>query len=58
MTVVLGDLELDEAAFRGEVLGPADAGDDEQRQIWNGSFDRRPAAIVRCAGVADVVTAV
>ena len=58
MTVVLGDLELDEAAFRGEVLGPADAGYDEQRQIWNGSFDRRPAAIVRCAGVADVVTAV
>jgi FAD/FMN-containing dehydrogenase len=58
MTVVLGELELDDAAFRGQVLGPADAAYDEQRRIWNGSFDRRPAVIVRCAGVADVVTAV
>ena len=58
MTVVLGELELDDAAYRGQVLGPADAGYDEQRRIWNGSFDRRPAVIVRCAGVADVVTAV
>jgi FAD/FMN-containing dehydrogenase len=58
VTVVLGELQLDDAAFRGQVLGPADAGYDEQRRIWNGSFDRRPAAIVRCAGVADVITAV
>ena len=57
MTVVLGELQLDDAAFRGQVLGPADGGYDEHRRIWNGSFDRRPAAIVRCAGVADVITA-
>lgn len=50
--------EIDAAAFRGEVLGPADPGYDEHRRIWNGSFDRRPAAIVRCAGVADVIAAV
>ena len=50
--------ELDSAAFRGEVLGPADAAYDVHRRIWNGSFDRRPAAIVRCAGVADVIAAV
>jgi FAD/FMN-containing dehydrogenase len=58
VTVVLGELQLDDTAFRGQVLGPADEGYDEQRRIWNGSFDRRPAAIVRCAGVADVITAV
>jgi len=57
VTVVLGELQLDDAAFRGQVLGPADGGYDEHRRIWNGSFDRRPAAIVRCAGVADVITA-
>jgi FAD binding domain/Berberine and berberine like len=57
MTVLAGELELDDAAFRGQVLGPSDAAYDEHRRIWNGSFDRRPAAIVRCAGVADVVTA-
>ncbi len=51
-------LELDAAAFRGEIFGPADAGFEEHRRIWNGSIDRRPAAIARCAGVADVIAAV
>jgi len=50
--------ELDEAAFRGEVIGSADATYDVHRKIWNGSFDRNPAVIVRCAGVADVIAAV
>ena len=58
MATVVSELQLDEAAFRGRVLRPADAEYDEQRKIWNGSFDRRPAVIVRCAGVADVITAV
>jgi hypothetical protein len=50
--------ELDSAAFRGDVIGPADEGYDTHRKIWNGSFDKSPAAIVRCAGVADVIAAV
>lgn len=40
-----------------EVLQPADPGYDEARKIWNGAIDKRPAAIVRCAGVADVIAA-
>ena len=28
------------------------------RRIWNGSFDKHPAVIVRCAGVSDVIAAV
>ena len=31
---------------------------DVHRKIWNGSFDRHPAVIVRCAGVSDVIAAV
>ncbi len=46
------------ASFRGELVRPADAGYDEHRKVWNGSIDRRPALVARCAGVADVRTAV
>src|SRR5215207_3173304 len=46
------------AAFRGNVLTPADACYDEVRQVWNGMIDRRPALIARCTGVADVIQAV
>jgi hypothetical protein len=31
---------------------------DEHRRIWNGSIDRYPALIARCAVVADVVAAI
>ena len=44
--------------MRGLVLTPGDAGYDPARAIWNGMIDRRPAAIVRCAGVADVRQAI
>jgi FAD/FMN-containing dehydrogenase len=57
VTAVAQALEVDEAAFRGEVVHPGAPGYDEHRKIWNGCFDRRPAAIVRCAGVADVIAA-
>ena len=39
---------------RGAVLCPGDAGYDEARVLHNGMIDKRPAAIVRCTGVADV----
>lgn len=50
----LNAVEEFRAAMRGQVLIPGDAGYDEARQIWNAMIDRRPAMIVRCAGVADV----
>ena len=44
--------------LRGPVLRPGDDGYEDARQVWNGMIDRKPAFIVRCAGVADVITAV
>ncbi|SHL12605.1 FAD-binding oxidoreductase [Paraburkholderia terricola] len=41
-------------AVRGELLLPDNAGFDEARSIWNAMIDKRPAMILRCAGVADV----
>src|SRR5438046_3290030 len=58
MTAVADEIQLDDAAFRGSVLRGGDPDYDVHRRIWNGSFDRRPALIVRCAGVADVIAAV
>ena len=51
----LGELEQ---GLRGQLVRPEDDGYDEARAIWNGAHDRRPALIVRCAGVADVMRAV
>ncbi|MEN3291393.1 MAG: hypothetical protein V7642_646 [Burkholderiales bacterium] len=47
-------LEDFKSQLRGQVLQPEDPGYDEARTIWNAMIDRRPAMIVRCAGVADV----
>ncbi len=46
------------AGLRGTLLRPGDEGYDTARRVFNGTIDRRPAFIVRCAGVADVVSAV
>jgi FAD/FMN-containing dehydrogenase len=51
----LGDLR---ASLRGELLTSADPAYDEARRLWNGMFDKRPAAIARCSGTADVISAV
>jgi FAD binding domain len=45
-------------SFGGSLIRPDDPTYDEQRLIWNGSIDRRPGLIARCAGVADVISAV
>jgi hypothetical protein len=59
------DTVLDEAtvqgfktSLRGPLLCPGDDGYDEACTIWNAMIVKRPALIVRCAGVADVINAV
>jgi FAD/FMN-containing dehydrogenase len=42
----------------GRCCCPGEDGYDQARTVWNAMIDRRPALILRCASVADVVTAV
>jgi FAD/FMN-containing dehydrogenase len=44
--------------LHGELICPDDHNYDAARRVWNGMIDKYPAAIVRCADVVDVVTAV
>ncbi len=44
--------------LRGELIQPRDTGYDAARKVYNGMIDRRPAAIARCADIADVIAAV
>lgn len=59
------DIELAQDAIdglkgrvRGTILAPDDDGYENSRTVWNGMIDRRPALVVRCLGVADVVACV
>jgi FAD/FMN-containing dehydrogenase len=57
---VLGDATLAElrAAVLGQVIAPGDPGYGAARRIWNHAIDKRPALIVRCCGVSDVIRGV
>jgi FAD/FMN-containing dehydrogenase len=65
VSTISTDVRLDQTAlselegsFGGQLVRPGDPTYDEHRKIWNGSIDRFPALIARCAGVADVIAAV
>ena len=60
MTHVLGPATLVELAsgITGTVIRPGDDSYDEARRVWNHAIDRRPALVVRAAGVEDVVRTV
>ena len=51
-------LEALRARLRGEVIEPTHNAYESARFVWNGMIDRRPALIVQCAGVADVIATV
>lgn len=51
-------VEAFRSRIRGGVLGCTEDGYDRARSVFNAMIDRRPALIVQCAGVADVIAAV
>ncbi|GKZ14289.1 FAD-binding oxidoreductase [Haladaptatus sp. T7] len=46
------------AQLKGELVTPDDPDYDEERSVWNGMINKRPAMVARCDGVADVRAAV
>lgn len=44
--------------IRGQLIQQGDPGYNKARAVWNGKIDRKPSAIVRCKGTADVMQAV
>ena len=58
---VLGEATIQElrAAVKGQIVTPGDDDYAEASSVWNGAHDgHTPAIVVRCAGAADVITAV
>jgi FAD/FMN-containing dehydrogenase len=53
-----GDRNTLNSLVRGTTYFPGGDGYDQARQVWNGMIDRRPAAIVCMAGVADAMAGV
>jgi FAD/FMN-containing dehydrogenase len=53
-----GPMDELRAMLRGAVLTPEDGAYDDARKLWNGMIDKRPAAIARCTGVADIIDVV
>lgn len=51
-------IESLKAVLRGGLIQPGDESYEEARKVYNAMHDRRPALIVRAAGVADVIVAV
>jgi FAD/FMN-containing dehydrogenase len=56
MTSMAG--QILEERVRGRVVRPDDADYEQARRVYNHMIDARPAAVVRCAGVDDVVAVV
>ena len=56
--MVAADISQLRSAVRGAVIQPGDPSYESARQVYNAMIDRRPALIVRCVDVADVMAAV
>jgi FAD/FMN-containing dehydrogenase len=46
------------SSVRGAIIQPGDEAYDSARKVYNGMIDKRPALVVRCVDVADVIAAV
>ena len=59
-TKTIGASEFAEFAvsLRGDLLTKDVEGYDEARSVWNAMIDKKPAMIVQCFGVADVIASV
>ena len=56
----MGATRIDElrSSIRGTVIQPGDTGYDAARKVHNGMIDKRPALIVQCVDLSDVMAKV
>ncbi len=52
------DSEMLRSQVGEQLVTPEDPDYASARRVWNGMIDRRPAAVLRCRGVADIVAGV
>src|SRR5260370_16100660 len=57
-TLQPSDLAQLRQTIRGDLVVPGDSGYEQARKVWNGMVDKRPAAVIYCAGSDDVIAAV
>jgi FAD/FMN-containing dehydrogenase len=49
-------LDALKSSLRGKLIHPGESDYDDARRIHNAMIDKRPALIVQCTGVADIIT--
>src|SRR5512134_2264664 len=54
----MADYDSLKAHLRGELIQPGDGSYADARKLYNAMIDKKPAAIVRCVDVADVMACV
>lgn len=57
-TISSDTIESLRGGLHGALCLPGEDGYDEARTLWNAMTDRRPGAIIRCAGAGDVIRGV
>jgi hypothetical protein len=57
-TLQVSDIARLRQTIRGDLVLPEDPSYEQARKVWNGMVDKRPAAVIYCAGSEDVVAAV
>ena len=58
VTLPATEIEALRGSLRGALCLPGEPGYEQSRTIWNAMIDRRPAVVVRAAGVNDVMRTV
>ena len=58
VTLTAAALEMFASRLGGQLILEGASEYDHARRVWNGLIDKRPAAIVRCSGAADVMESV
>jgi FAD/FMN-containing dehydrogenase len=57
-TILSETIETLRGSLHGALCLPGEDGYDQARTIWNAMTDRRPGAVIRCAGAGDVIRGV